>query len=156
LAIKEWNEMMIQDFFRDRRAGMLNDEGQYGKGCAVLDLNELFQNEKIHCPQCQVWKKKVRQERGEEGIVREYYHQAVALVWVSGPIPLVLGCELVAPGEGELTAGLQLLDRLLPRLLQSLDLILGGRAVLLPALFQDRLWSGSAGLGDQLRRDGDG
>ncbi|HMD86207.1 MAG TPA: transposase [Terriglobia bacterium] len=38
---------------------------------------------------------------------------------------MVLGWELLAPGEGELTAALRLLERLLPRVRQSLDLILG-------------------------------
>jgi len=125
LAIEEWNEMMIQDFFLARRAGVLTEEGLYGKRCAVLDLNELFNSEKIHCPQCQVREKTVQDEQGEKRIVKEYYHQAVALVWVSGPIPFVLGWELLAPGEGELTAALRLLERLLPRLRKSLDLILG-------------------------------
>jgi hypothetical protein len=125
LAVEEWNEMMIQDFFIARRAGVLTEEGQYGKRCAALDLNELFSSEKIHCPQCQVREKTVQAEQGEKRRVREYYHQAVALVWISGPIPFVLGWELLAPGEGELTAALRLLERLLPRLRKSLDLILG-------------------------------
>lgn len=125
LALEEWNEMMIQDFFIARRAGVRRDEGLYGKRCAVLDLNELFNSEKIHCPQCQVREKTVQDEQGEKRLVKEYYHPAVALVGVSGSLPFVLGWELLAPGEGELTAALRLLERLLPRLRQSLDLILG-------------------------------
>jgi hypothetical protein len=125
LAIEEWNEMMIQDFFIARRAGVLTDEGLYGKRCAVLDLKELLKSEKVHCPQCQVREKTVQNEQGEKRIVQEYYHQAVALFWVSGSIPIVLGWELLAPGEGELTAALRLLERLLPRLRKSLDLIVG-------------------------------
>jgi len=125
LDMEEWNEMMIEDFFLARRAGILSDEGQYGKRCAVLDLNELFQSEKIHCAQCPVREKKVQGEKGETRLVKEYYHQAVALVWVSGPLPFVLGWELLAPREGELTAALRLLERLLPRLRKSLDLVLG-------------------------------
>ncbi len=31
LASEEWQEMMLQDFFRARRAGVLSGEGQYGK-----------------------------------------------------------------------------------------------------------------------------
>jgi len=125
LAPEEWQEMMLEDFFLARRAGVLSDDGLYGKRCAVLDLNELFQSEKIHCPQCQVRDKTVRDAEGKERRVPEYYHQAVALVWVSGSIPFVLGWELLAPGEGELTAALRLLARLLPRLRKSVDLILG-------------------------------
>ena len=125
LCSEEWNEMMLEDFFRARRAGILSDEGLYGQRCAALDLNELFKSEKIHCPQCQVREKTVKDEKGEKHTVQEYYHQAVALSWMSGPLRLVLGWEVLAPGEGELTAALRLLARLLPRLNKSLDLVLG-------------------------------
>jgi Transposase DDE domain len=146
LAIEEWNAMMIQDFFIARRAGVLTDEGLYGKRCAVLDLNELFNSEKIHCPQCQVREKTVQDEQGEKRLVKEYYHQAVALVWVSGPLPFVLGWELLAPGEGELTAALRLLERLLPRLRQSLDLILGDALYCCRPFFQTVCGAGLEGL----------
>ena len=49
----------------------------------------------------------------------------MALTWVSGALPCVLGGELLAPGEGELTAALRLLARRLPRVRHSLDLVLG-------------------------------
>jgi hypothetical protein len=32
-------------------------------------------------------------------MVREYYHQAVELSWMGGPIPFVMGWEVLAPGE---------------------------------------------------------
>jgi hypothetical protein len=146
LAVEEWNEMMIQDFFIARRAGVLTDEGQYGKRCAALDLNELFNSEKIHCPQCQVREKTVQDEQGEKRLVPEYYHQAVALVWISGPIPFVLGWELLAPGEGELTAALRLLQRLLPRLRKSLDLILGDALYCCRPFFKTVCGAGLEGL----------
>jgi hypothetical protein len=125
LSIEEWNEMMLEDFFIARRAGILTDEGPYGKRCAVVDLNELFKSEKVHCTHCQVREKTVVDAKGEKRTVLEYYHQAVALTWVSGKIPFVIGWEVLAPGEGELTAALRLLRRLLPRLCRSLDFILG-------------------------------
>jgi Transposase DDE domain len=146
LALEEWNEMMIQDFFIARRAGVLTDEGLYGKRCAALDLSELFNSEKIHCPQCQVREKTVQDEQGEKRLVKEYYHQAVALVWVSGPLPFVLGWELLAPGEGELTAALRLLERLLPRLRKSLDLILGDALYCCRPFFQTVCGAGLEGL----------
>ena len=114
LSTEEWQQMMLEDFFLARRAGLLTDDGLYGKRCAVVDLNELFNSETIHCPQCQVREKTVQDEKGEKRIVQEYYHQVVALTWVSGPISLVIGWEVLAPGEGELTATLRLLERLLP------------------------------------------
>jgi len=49
--------MMREDFFVPRRAGILTDEGLYGKRGAVLDLNELFKSEKVHGDQCQVGEK---------------------------------------------------------------------------------------------------
>ena len=125
LAIDEWNEMMLEDFFIARRAGILTDDGPYGKRCAAVDLNELFNSEKRHCDQCQVREKTVLDAQGVKRTVLEYYHQAVALTWVSGEIPFVIGWELLAPGEGELTAALRLLKRLLPHLRKSLDFVLG-------------------------------
>jgi len=125
LSIDEWNEMMLEDFFIARRAGILTDDGLYGKRCAVVDMNELFKSEKIHCAQCQVREKTVQDANGEKRKVLEYYHQAVALTWVSGEIPFVIGWEMLAPGEGETTAALRLLERLLPRLRRSLDFVLG-------------------------------
>jgi len=145
-AIAEWNELLLQDFFLARRAGVLRDEGLYGKRCAVLDLNELFKSEKIHCPQRQVREKTVQDEQGEKHLIKEYYHQAVALVWVHGPTPFVLGWELLAPGEGELTAALRLLERLLPRLRKSVDLILGDALYCGRPFFQTVCGAGLEGL----------
>jgi hypothetical protein len=125
LAIEEWDAMMLEDFFIARRAGILTDKGLYGKRCAALDLNELFKSEKIHCAQCQVREKTVLDANAEKRTVQEYYHQAVALSWISGEIPFVIGWEILSPGEGELTAAFRLLKRLLPRLRKSVDLILG-------------------------------
>ena len=125
LSIGEWNEMLLEDFFIARRAGMLSDDGPYGKRCAVVDLNELFKSEKVHCPACQVREKTVVGPDGEKRKILEYYHQAAALSWVSGEVPFVIGWELLLPGEGELTAALRLLRRLLPHVSRSLDLVMG-------------------------------
>jgi hypothetical protein len=156
LAMEEWNEMMLQDFFLARRAGVLSDEGLYGKRCAVLDLNELLNSEKIHGPQCQVREKTVQEEQGEKRIVQEYYHPAVALVWVSGPIPFVLGGELLAPGGGRVDGGATASRTPSAALAQESGSDLGPRAVLLPALFQNRLRSRPGGLGHQLRGNREG
>ena len=117
--------MLLEDFFRARRAGILTGAGLYGQRGAAVDLNELFKSEKRHCPQCQGREKTVQDATGAKRTVREYYHQAVALTWVSGEGSVVIGWERLAPGEGELTAALRLLARLLPRLRHSLDVILG-------------------------------
>ena len=125
LSTEEWNAAMLEDFFIARRAGILTDEGQYGNRCAAVDMNELFKSEKIHCDLCQVREKTVLDAKGEKRTVLEYYHQAVALSWISGEIPFVIGWEMLKPGEGELTAAIRLLNRLLPHLRKSLDLIVG-------------------------------
>lgn len=125
LSIDELNEFSLCAFFDARRAGLLKDDGPYGKRLGLVDLNELFKSEKVHCEHCQVREKKVKDADGNEAIVKEYYHQAVALVWAGGKLTWPIGWELLAPGEGELTATLRLLERLLPKIGQSLDGIMG-------------------------------
>ena len=73
LSINEWNEMLLEDFFIGHRAGILTDNGLYGKRCAAVDLNELFKSEKIHCAQCQVRHKTVLDADGQKRTVLEYY-----------------------------------------------------------------------------------
>lgn len=123
LLIEEINALCLAMFFVARRARLL-DEGPFGRRCVLVDLNELFTSEKVHCDHCQVRKKKVVRN-GAEKVVNEYYHQAVAMVWVGSDVAWPVGWELLAPGEGELTGALRLLDRLLPALRQSVDLVMG-------------------------------
>jgi Transposase DDE domain len=123
LVVDEINELALDLFFTARRVGILDDGGPYGLRCAIVDLNELFSSTKVHCPHCQVREKTVG-EGDNKQVVKEYYHQAVALVW-AGEITWPIGWELLQPGEGELTAALRLLARLLPKLRKSLDLVLG-------------------------------
>jgi len=122
LLVDEVNELALEVFFAARRAGVLKDGGPYGLRCAVIDMNELFKSEKIHCSHCQEREKTVG-EGTDKRVIKEYYHQAVALVW-AGEIAWPIGWELLRPGEGELTAAWRLLSRLLPRLSKSLDLVL--------------------------------
>jgi hypothetical protein len=58
-------------------------------------------------------------------MTRSFRINCIAWCWISGEIPFVIGWELLQPGEGELTAALRLLKRLLPSLRKSLDLIVG-------------------------------
>lgn len=125
LSIDELNELLLDIFFVARRAGILKDDGPYGLKCAIVDLNELFTSEKVHCPHCQVREKEVADADGQKRKVKEYFHQAVALVWAGGELAWPINWELLAPGEGELTAAFRLLARLLPRLRESLDVVMG-------------------------------
>jgi hypothetical protein len=72
-----------------------------------------------------VREKEVLGADGEKRKVTEYFHQAVALVWAGGELAWPINWELLAPGEGELTAAYRLLARLLPSLGSSLDLVMG-------------------------------
>lgn len=125
LLLDEWHEFLLEFFFVARRAGILGDDGPYGQRCAIVDLNELFTSRSRHCPDCQQRQVTVATADGQTHKVTEYFHQAVALVWAGGEIAWPLGWEVLQPGEGEITAALRLLRRLLPRLRPSLDLVLG-------------------------------
>lgn len=125
LSIGELNALLLDLFFVARRARILQDDGPYGLKCAVVDLNELFASEKVHCKDCQVREKEVVGADGEKRKVKEYFHQAVALVWAGGEWAWPIQWELLAPGEGELTAAHRLLSRVLPKLRGSLDLVMG-------------------------------
>jgi hypothetical protein len=125
LSIEELNELQLVGFFQARRAGILKDDGPYGHKCVIVDLNELFTSEKIHCPECQVREKEVADADGQKRKVKEYFHQAVALVWAGGEVAWPINWELLAPGEGELTAAYRLLSRVLPRLRGSVDFVMG-------------------------------
>ncbi len=124
LVVDEVNELALAEFFAARRAGILKDDGPYGLKCVIVDMNELFKSEKVHCAKCRVRKKTVG-EGMDQREVDEYYHQAVALVWASGEIAWPIGWELLLPDEGELPAALRLLARLLPKLSKSIDMVLG-------------------------------
>ncbi len=121
----ELNDLLLRLFFQARRAGILKDDGPFGKRCAIVDMNELFTSESIHCDKCQV---RVVDKAGPDGVVREvneYFHQAVALVWAGAEVAWPIGWEVLGPKEGEWTAAQRLLKRLLPKLGQSLDLVMG-------------------------------
>lgn len=125
LAPGELNDLLLRVFFQARRAGILKDDGPFGKRCAIIDMNELFTSERVHCDNCQV---RVKQKAGPDGTVsevKEYFHQAVALVWAGAEVAWPIAWELLEPGEGEWTAAQRLLKRVLPKLGQSLDLVIG-------------------------------
>jgi hypothetical protein len=124
LVLDEINELALEQFFVARRAGVLKDGGPYGLRCAIVDMNELYCSEKIHCDQCLVRHKDIGQGV-DRHTVKEYHHDAVALVWAGSDIAWPINWEMLRPGEGELTATLRLLTRLLPKLSKTLDLVMG-------------------------------
>jgi len=146
LSVDELNTLLLDCFFIARRAGILKDDGPYGIKCAVTDLNELFTSETVHCEHCQVREKEVVGADGQKRKVKEYFHQAVALVWVGGEWAWPIGWELLQPGEGELTAALRLFERLLPRLRHSIDLVMGDALYCCRPFFKAVRKAGLAGL----------
>ena len=52
LSITEFNDLLLEQFFVARRAGILDSGGPFGLRCAIVDLNELFSSQKRHCEQC--------------------------------------------------------------------------------------------------------
>jgi hypothetical protein len=122
LSIDELNEILLEVFFDMVRAGTLKP-GPFGLRCIGTDANELFKSEKRHCPLCQERKKTVKRA-GQEVEVTEYFHQAVCLAWFGEDFSFPLAWELVEPGGSELNTAIRLLDRLLPRLRQSVDVVL--------------------------------
>ena len=124
LEVEEMQELAVELFLLARREGLLRDDGPFGQRGFIVDMNELFCSESIHCGDCLVREKEVVRN-GEKIKVKEYYHQAVALVWASSELPWVVGWEMLRSGEGELTAALRLLERLLPRVRRCANWVMG-------------------------------
>jgi hypothetical protein len=114
----------LQLFFRSARMGQLRDGGPGGLRIAAVDMTEFFCSEHVHCDKCLVREKTVKR-LGEEIKVKEYYHRAVQLILVGYEVPWTLGWEALEPGEGELTAALRMLYRVLPKVRRHLDAVVG-------------------------------
>lgn len=84
------------------------DAGQIaGRLVAALDGTELFASRSRCCPECL---ERTVTVRGEP--VTEYYHRAVVCELVGVRPRVILGLELLAPGEGEVGAACRLLNKL--------------------------------------------
>jgi hypothetical protein len=122
LSIEELNDLLLAVFFDLVRAGTLKP-GPFGLRCLAVDAVELIKSEHVECTQCQVRKKKVKRD-GQDVEVEEHYHQAVCLAWLGESFAFPIAWQLIEPGGSELNTSIRLLDRLLPRLKQSIDLVL--------------------------------
>lgn len=101
-------------------------EGSYGTlRCVAIDGWEPFCSYDRHCPHCLTrWVKWKNPKTGEVEQRKQYYHRYVVALLLGSTLDVVLGLEAVRineaqkdneadPGyEGELTAGLRLMDRL--------------------------------------------
>lgn len=79
---------------------------------ASLDGNEQFKSRSRCCAPCRQRSIKIKNARGKEETVLEYYHQNV-FCQISGPhFCVLLDVEPVLPGEDEVAAALRLLERI--------------------------------------------
>ncbi len=143
--LQEWHALSLDLFFNAQRAGLLS-KGPFGLRCAVLDLNELFKSEKRCCPDCQERTLTRKHRDGTTYTVTQYFHQAVLMLWISDDLCWPIDWEVLRPGEGEMTASLRLLERTLPRLGNSLDLVLGDQLYNARPFFRTCLEHGCHGL----------
>lgn len=63
--------------------------------------------------------------KGQERILTEYYHRAVVAHLIGFDLPVVLDIEMLAPGEGEISAAKRLLERLMERYGRFFDAVVG-------------------------------
>jgi hypothetical protein len=75
---------------------------------AAIDGHELFKSLKRCCPACLTRQIQVRQE-----VRTQFYHQAVVASLVDSEPLMALDAELLGPGEGERTAAMRLVARVI-------------------------------------------
>lgn len=92
----------------------------HGLMMLALDGHESTATRKRCCDACLV--RKVRTAKGE---VEEYYHPYVAGLLVGHDLCLLLDAEPIRPGEGEISAALRLLERLLRSYPRAFDVVTG-------------------------------
>ena len=92
----------------------------HGLMAAVLDGHESHATYRRCCPGCLQRKVETRQ-----GTRVQYYHRHVTLQLVGRDLTLLLDAEPIGPGEGEITAAIRLLDRVLVDYPRAFDVVLG-------------------------------
>ena len=63
--------------------------------------------------------------KGQERTLPEYYHRGVVAHLIGFDLPVVLDIEMLAPGEGEISAAKRLLERLMERYERFFDAVVG-------------------------------
>jgi len=92
----------------------------HGLMALVLDGHESHATYHRRCGGCLE-----RRVKTKWGYRTQYYHRSVTAMLVSRDFPLLLDAEPMRSGEGEIEAGLRLLDRLLVRFPRAFDVVLG-------------------------------
>lgn len=92
----------------------------HGLMAAILDGHELHATYRHRCPGCLT-----RRIETRHGTQVQYYHRHVTLQLVGRDLTLLLDAEPIRPGEGEVTAAIRLLDRVLEDYPRAFDVVLG-------------------------------
>lgn len=100
-----------------RNKALDTSNSSYGFMVAAVDGHETISSELRCCEGCKVREKTVKEEK-----VDEYYHQYVICQLVLCSIPVVIDQEPIGPGEGELTAGRRLIERILREQARMIDI----------------------------------
>jgi len=92
----------------------------HGLMAAILDGHESHATYRRCCRGC--LKRTIETRHGPRV---QYYHRHVTLQLVARDLELLLDAEPIGPGEGELTAAIRLLDRVLQHYPRAFDVVLG-------------------------------
>lgn len=92
----------------------------HGLMAAVLDAHESHASYRRCCPGCLQRAIETRQ-----GSKTQYYHRHVTLQLLGRDLKLLLDAEPIRPGEGEVTAAMRLLDRVVEQYPRAFDVVLG-------------------------------
>jgi len=92
----------------------------HGLMAAVVDAHESHATYRRCCEGC--LRRTIETRQGQRV---QYYHRHVTVQLVSRDLELLLDAEPIRPGEGELTAAIRLLDRVLEQYPRAFDVVLG-------------------------------
>lgn len=97
----------------------------------ILDAHESFASYKRCCPACQ--KRVIKTANGER---TQFYHRYVAAMLLYRDGCLLLDLEPLRPGEGEITAAVRLLKRVLSTCPQAFNVVSGDALYMAPSIWK--------------------
>ena len=129
LNLEDLRRWLSSIYSKLNRNKVLENPG--GWRLAVIDGHEINCSYSRCCDKC--LQRRIRVS-GEERI--QFYHRIVALQLVGRKLHLMLDCELVAPGEDEVAAGLRLVTRVLKDHPRCFDVLSGDAIYLRDSVLQ--------------------
>lgn len=112
--------LMGRQIYSRLKRGKALQAPPHGLMAAVLDAHESHATYRRCCQGC--LKRTVETRHGPRV---QHYHRHVTLQLVGRDLELLLDAEPIGPGEGELTAAVRLLDRVLQQYPRAFDVLLG-------------------------------